>query len=472
MPDYQKNYSRRDFIKNIAAGSALACASSGSLLLSGCSSAIETKQSYLHNRIQSNNISTVYIWTDIILQAVRNKSMTPPFATRALAMGHLAGFLAVNGILNEYNTPYNLADGPHNADIDVAYGVAVSYAISDAFNALFTFDRKRFLDRFPNSEAKTAGIRWGKYVAAQVIKQRTNDGAEPNKSDFYLGRYPRKEGIMGWSPTGPFYQAELGPAFESFERGLYPGWGAIKPWVMKNTLDFRAQDFIDPRSDEFARQYVEVKELGDYNSRTRTEDQKEIAFFWEDGPRGVTPPGHWQLIAMTLTENMNLSVLEQARIFALLSLGQADAAITTWDSKFAHDIARPETMIRFRANQLGNEALNNAQDRNWKSLIPTPNFPTYTSGHSCFSGVSAHLIALCIGTDKVAFSSLSPDTVNWLAHVSNVRRSWTSLWQAAEENGASRIYGGVHWDADNVEGLRIGKNLADYVYKNAFVKKA
>lgn len=472
MLSNNKHYSRRDFIKNIATGSAFACVAGSTSLLGGCSSAIDTKQSYLHGVIEPKNISTVYLWTDIILQAVRNKSVTPPLATRAFAMGHLAGFLAVNGIQNEYNTPYGLENAPQNTDPDVAYGVAVSYAISDVFGALFTFDRKRFLDQFPNSEAKSEGIKWGKYVAHHVIKARTNDGAEPNKSNFYLDRYPRREDILEWSPTGPFYQAELGPAFITFERGLYPGWGAIKPWVMKNTKDFRAKEFLDPRSDEFTRQYLEVKELGAHNSRSRTEDQKQIAFFWEDGPRGVTPPGHWQLIAMRLTQNINLSLLEQARIFALLSLGQADSAIATWDSKYAHDIVRPETFIRFRTGKIGNETLADAGDSNWKSLIPTPNFPAYTSGHSCFSGVSARIIARCIGKDKVSFSSKSPDTVNWLSHVSDITRSWTSLWQAAEENGASRIYGGVHWDEDNVEGLRIGKELGDYVYKNAFKKKA
>ena len=157
-------------------------------------------------------------------------------------------------------------------------------------------------------------------------------------------------------------------------------------------------------------------------------------------------------------------------MFALLSMGQADAAITTWDSKYTHDIIRPETTIRRRIDDMGNPELVGEGDSDWLSLIFTPDFPTYTSGHSTFSGVSARMIANFIGTDRVNFNAQAPDLVNWPKQLTDVRRSWTSLWQAAEENGMSRIYGGVHWPADNDQGLRIGRELADHIYRDAFVR--
>jgi hypothetical protein len=132
--------------------------------------------------------------------------------------------------------------------------------------------------------------------------------------------------------------------------------------------------------------------------------------------------------------------------------------------------ADPEIAYGVRADKLNNPDITGQGQTNWRSLIFTPDFPAYTSGHSAFSGVSARMIANFIGTDAVNFSAEAPDLVNWPKQLTGVRRSWTSLWQAAEENGASRIYGGVHWDADNIEGLKAGKNLADYVYNNAFQK--
>jgi hypothetical protein len=468
------DFKRRSFIKTTASAAmipALPLSLGTALSLSGCSSPTDTKHSYIKQFVQPKYLSTVFLWTDIMLQAIRNKSYTPPQATRALAMGHTAGFLAVNGITQQYNTPYSLPSAPQGADPEIAYGVAVSYAISDAFQALFTFDRIRFLDSFPDSDAKSVSIKWGRKVADYIIKLRTYDGAEPHRSDNYLGRYPRNPTALKWTPTGPLYDAPPGPRFVTYERGLHPGWGAIKPWTMKDKSSFRASEFLDPKSPEFAQQYDEVLALGAHDSAIRTEDQTEIAFFWEDGPGGLTPPGHWQLIAMNLIQDKQWSITEQAKTFALLSAGQADAAITTWDSKYHYDIVRPETAIRYRADELGNSRIQGKGDSSWKSLIFTPGFPAYTSGHSCFSAVSARMIANCLGTDNVTFSTVSPDKVVWPKRLKNIRRSWRSVWQAAEENGASRIYGGVHWRHDNSEGLAVGKRLADYTFKNAFSRR-
>ena len=465
-----KNLTRRQILKSIAIGASYLSVTSTIPLLSSCSAPINSRQSYINNVIKAQNASPVFTWTDIMLQAIRNQSITPPPATRAFAMAHTAGFLAVNGIDNKYNTPYRLERAPSGTDSQIAYGVAFSKALSEALQSSFVFDRQNYLNGFSNDTSKEKAIQYGTYAANAVIKNRINDGAEPNKSEFYLGRYPKRTDSLKWSPTGPFYGAEFGPRFGTFGRCLLPGWGAQKSWVMKDKKQFLAIDFIDPKSPEFAKQFKKIKAIGGTESRIRTSDQTQITFFWEDGPRGVTPPGHWQIIAMDVIQDMNLPFIEQARLFALMSMAQADAAITTWDSKYTHDIVRPETAIRQRASEFENWEIERLGQSKWTSLIPTPGFPAYTSGHSTFSAVSARMIANFIGRDAVSFSSESPDLVNWPEQLTGVRRSWSSLWQAAEEGGASRIYGGIHWDADNIEGLRVGKALADYVYNNAFQK--
>ncbi len=95
-----------------------------------------------------------------------------------------------------------------------------------------------------------------------------------------------------------------------------------------------------------------VKELGASDSSNRTPDQSQIAFFWEDGPWGVTPPGHFLIIAMQLYQHSRMSLVDQARAMALTSMAMADAAIATWNSKFTYDIIRPETAIRYRAAKI------------------------------------------------------------------------------------------------------------------------
>lgn len=468
---FSSPHNRRDFLKKSLGLTALATTLPALGSLSGCSALPSSKNSYIHNKIHSQNMSVIYLWTDIMLQAIRNLSITPPPATRAFAMAHLAGFLALNGIEKKYNTPLNIEDGPGDANGEVAYITAFSMALAEALEASFIVDRNRFLGKYPNSEAKLRGMEYGRYAARQVINMRINDGAEPNKSEFYLGRYPRRHDNLRWAPTGPFFDAHYGPRFDTFDRGHLPGWGAQKSWLMKDKKAFLARDFIDPKSTEFAEQFFEVKMLGAADSSVRTKDQTQIAFFWEDGPRGVTPPGHWQIISMEVLQNRGYSLIDQAAYFAMLSIAQADVGITTWDSKYIHDIVRPETVIRQRFNQMGNEKITDKGDTDWRTLIPTPSFPAYTSGHSAFSAVSARMLANFIGTDQVSFSSQSPDLVNWPKQLKGVTRSWNSIWSAAEEGGMSRIYGGIHWQADNTEGLKIGKDLADYIYQNSFVKR-
>lgn len=467
----QFNLHRRDFLKkSLGVGAALSAAPIVGAL-AGCSALPSSKQSYIHNKINPENISVVHLWTDIMLQAIRNLSITPPPATRAFAMAHLAGFLALNGIEKRYNVPFDVKDGPEDVNGEVAYITAFSMALSEALETSFAVDRNRFLEKYPDNDLKLRAVDYGRYAARYVIKMRIRDGAESNKSEFYLGRYPRRKDNLRWAPTGPFFDADYGPRFGTFARGHLPGWGAQKSWVMRHKKQFLAPHFIDPRSPEFAEQYFQVKQFGEAESKIRTEDQTQIAFFWEDGPRGVTPPGHWQVISMEILQSRGYSLVDQAAYFAMLSMAQADAGITTWDSKYVHDIVRPETVIRQRADEMGNVQMTGHGQSDWRTLIPTPSFPAYTSGHSTFSAVSARMLANFIGTDAVSFSSESPDLVNWPKQLTGVKRSWNSIWAAAEEGGMSRIYGGIHWDVDNIEGLRIGKELADYVFKNSFVRK-
>lgn len=462
---------RRKFLKN--ASTTIGYGLLGlSPLVTACSLKPYSQTSYLGTVVEPQNLNAVYYWTDVMLQTVRDQSFTPPPATRAFAMGHLAGFAAINGIDHEYEDMFGLPEGgPQDANREVAYGVACSHALADAFQSSFLTNRRHFLDRYPDDGAKAKGIEWGEKVGKAVIKLRTQDGAEISRSAFYLDRYRRRTDSLQWSPTGPFYGAPEGPSFSSFSRGLLPGWGAQQSWVMVDTAAFRAPLFPDARSPEFAEQFVKVKELGGMDSKVRTADQTQIAFFWEDGPRGVTPPGHWQLLAMDLLQHFDFDLYRVAHAFALLSLGQADAGITTWDSKYYHDILRPETAIRQRTSDFDNPDPRVTQDSGWSSLIPTPSFPAYTSGHSTFSGVSAMMLALILGKDDVKFSGASPDLVNWPRQLRDVRRTWPSLSAAADEAGASREYGGIHWHADDVEGLKTGRNLGRYIYKKALRKK-
>ena len=98
-------------------------------------------------------------------------------------------------------------------------------------------------------------------------------------------------------------------------------------------------------------------------------------------------------------------------------------------------------------------------DPAWTPLIPTPPFPAYTSGHSTFSAAAAAVLADFFGTDEFAFTLESENPAA-------ADRSFTSFSQAAEESGLSRIYGGIHWSFDNVQGLVTGDAVGHFVSQN------
>ncbi len=437
------------------------------LAVSGCATEYGNRSSYLTPILRPQNQNTVYHWVDIVLQQVRDQRVAPPRAAYNFAAPFAAGFLAANAIIGRYESAFGIGEGPRGADPEVAYGVAFATAAAECFQQPFLFERMAFKNRFPDSDSKSLGTAWGREVGLAINKMRTRDGAEPNKANFFLGRYPRREDALNWDPTGAAYGDSLGPVIGGYERGLFPGMGHVKPWTMRTSDQFRVADFPDADSPEFAQQYDYVRRIGGVDSTIRTDDESEIALFWEDGPWGITPPGHFIFIAIQVLQDRGLDFLDTARAMALLGMTQADAAINAWDSKYHHDILRPETAIAFRAATFANPDPTVQVQRGWKSFIPTPNFPAYTSGHSTFGAAGAEMTALLLGTDQVTFSHESPDQVGWPQLVGKVRR-WTSLSQAAEENGLSRLYGGVHWESDHTAAMAAGRAIARQAFTTFF----
>ncbi len=456
------NHTRRKFLAATAAASVLPVA--------GCVSPYGHRASYTTQILEPQHQNTVFHWTDLALQSVRNQRILTPRAAYCYGLTLAAGFLAANGIEQIYEEPFGIGAGPRAANAEVAYGVAFSVAAEEAFQQPFLFDRAAFLKRFPAGEAKSLGVEWGRQVGRQVLDMRTDDGSEPSEVNYYLGRYERRHDSLRWTPTGPFYGLRPGPAFASFDRCLYPGHGRIKPWTMTSGSQFRVEGFYDPASPEFAEEFDTIRRLGGADSTIRTADESEIAIFWEDGPWGITPPGHFLYIAMQLLQDRGLSFMELAHAFALIGMTQCDASINAWDNKFHYDIVRPESAIRVRAPAFRNPDPRVALEPGWLSYIPTPEFPAYTSGHSTFGAAAAEMIALIYGRDDIAFSGRSPDEVLW-PQLRGVTRHWTSLTQVAEENGISRLYGGVHWSIDNTQALAAGRALARHAFETTLPKK-
>jgi membrane-associated phospholipid phosphatase len=274
-------------------------------------------------------------------------------------------------------------------------------------------------------------------VAQEVLALRRHDGADQVVPST-IGTEPGE-----WQPTPPAYQQQ--PAL--------PQWPQVTPFTMTSGSQFRPPAPPPLTSAEYTASFNEVKALGAKDSAVRTEDQTQIALFWINGPGTATPPGHWNEVAQVVAESQGNSLVENARLFALLNLAVADAGIVSWDAKYAYDLWRPVTAIR--AADLDGNA-DTVADPDWTPFIVTPPFPAYTSGHSTFSAAAAAALADFFGRDDIAFTlrSETPDATD---------RSFASFADAAWESGVSRIYGGIHWNFDNVQGLATGEALGHFV---------
>ena len=379
-------------------------------------------------------------WNEVLLQAIRVDRTSPPRAARAMACTHVSIYDSVVGILGGYE-PYHVTDhAPGGASAEAAAAAAAHAALTALFPAQqATFDEAlaASLAAIPDGAAESAGVAWGSEVANRILELR----AEDHSTDVVSPYFPL--GANWWNSTPP-----------AFAPALHPNWPLVTPWAMTSGSQFRGGPPPSSGSPAYTAAFREVRRLGRVDSTFRTAEQTQIALFWADGPGTATPPGHWLEIAQGVAEGADLSLLENARLFALLGITEADAAVVSWDHKYYYNNWRPVTGIE-HADLDGNPETH--ADADWLPLITTPPFPAYTSGHSTFSGSGARVLSLFFGSDAHDFSTTSDG-------LPGVTRQFASFSQAAEEAGQSRIYGGIHWQYDNQLGLASGRALAEHVF--------
>ena len=157
----------------------------------------------------------------------------------------------------------------------------------------------------------------------------------------------------------------------------------MTPFAIPTSSFFRPNGPPALESAKYAADYNEVKEIGKVDSTSRTAEQTQIAEFWVDGAGTVTPPGHWNVIAQDVVAAArgHTPISRNARLFALLNVALADAAICAWDAQSTYNFWRPVTAIQMGDTD-GNPAT--APDTTWLPLIITPPFPDYISGHRTF----------------------------------------------------------------------------------------
>jgi PAP2 superfamily len=389
-------------------------------------------------------------WNQVAVEATRVARLSPPVQTRALAMVQGAVFDAVNGIERDY-APYLVEQHTARwASAEAAAAVAahdVLMGLLPAQQATLDAALTSSLASVPDGLAEDAGVAYGKLVAQSMLAERADDGSTD------VVTYVPGTGPDDWQPTPP-----------AFAPALTPQWATLQPFAINSPDQFRPEAPPAIDSPEFTAAFNQVKAIGASNSTTRTAEQTEIARYWA-GPSGtIQPPGHWNSIARGVADAQGNSLAQNARMLALLNFGMADALITSWDAKFQYNFIRPVTAIR---NADGDPNPDTAGDATWSPLLTTPGHPSYNSAHSSISSAAATILADFYGTDAIAFTY----SAEIAAGGPVVTRSFNGFWQAAQEAGASRIYGGIHWSFDNQTGLQAGRSVGEFITDNLLQPK-
>jgi membrane-associated phospholipid phosphatase len=386
-------------------------------------------------------------WNSAALNAIRAGRIPPPTASRALAMLHVAIYDAVNGISRTHEA-YRLQSAVPRSASKEAAAVTAAYKVLVALfpNNADPFEELYFtgLAAVPDGPKKNAGIAWGEQVGTEVLLWRSNDNSDAT--------IPPPDGstLGSWRPTPP-----------SFAAYLLPQWAFVAPFAMPTSSFFRPIGPPPLSSPEYARDYNEVKALGAEVGSLRTPEQDMIALFWADGAGTETPPGHWNTIAQAVALRFGNTIEQNARLFALLNIAMADAAIAVWDAKYVFNSWRPVTAIRDGDND-GNDAT--VGDPTWSSRIATPPFPEYVSGHSAFSGAAATILAQFYGSDEITFAARSDI-------LPGVTRQFASFSAAAGEAAISRLFGGIHFRSGIEDGLTAGIAIGEWTFSDYMTTK-
>lgn len=405
-------------------------------------------------------------WNQQVLKTIRQngdfETASPGATSRYSAMMFVAMYDAVNSVTRSHEPYLGFFDCPPETSIEAAAATAACVSLGTLFNVGVDMVQINGLyvaqmASIPDGPGKEAGVALGTTVAKAILAARENDG-----SVNYV-EYPYTGEPGTWMPTFPDFTGAWGAH-----------WCFVDPWCMTSTTQFRPSTgpygYTDMpsllASPEYAADFEDVRLNGGIFSKTRTEDESLAALYWANDRNGTfKPPGHLLHITEVIAADRKNSLEENARLFALVSLGMADAGVASWDLKYAagFNLWRPITAI-WMADTDGNPAT--IADPAWLGysyhpsvLVFNPPFPAWVSGHATFGAVHAAVVRNYYGTDRITFTATSDDTPGYW-------RTFHSLDDAARENGRSRIWLGVHFQMDNEGGYELGTAIGDYISAN------
>lgn len=403
---------------------------------------------------------SVELLTEVIIHDI----FKPPVASRIYAYATLAGYEAMVPGFPEYESLANkvkgFKEGPMpEKDKDYCFPLASTRAFLKVARTLtfsgnfFDDYEKTFYKKYEEMDIPQDVIErsmaYGDSVAAHVIRYSGGDKYKQTRGiRFTVTNLPGT-----WVPTPPAYAD-----------ACEPEWDKIRAFTLDSAGQFPPPlppAYNKDRKSAFWKETMQVYDLG----KNLTEEQKRIAWFWDDNPfvmnvmghvmfanKKMTPGGHWLAIHTTVSRKTKASFEKSVEGYVLGSIALLDGFISCWHEKYRSVKIRPETVI------------NTELDPKWQPFLQTPPFPEYTSGHSTISAAAAEVFSFVHG-DKISFT----DSTEY-KHGHGVM-SFQSFREAALMASVSRMYGGIHYWSGCDEGNKCGIKIGQEVLRVAQTRK-
>jgi hypothetical protein len=393
---------------------------------------------------------------DALTSVIVHDIFSPPVSSRIYLYAHIAAYETLLKGDARYQSLYGqIGTFPAipDADGEVDYRLAAIHAFLLAGKQL-VFSEAAMEDSLHNilrSYKKAispdhwqSSLEYGKKVSDIILGWATHDQyAATRKLRRY--NYRREEGK--WIPTPPVYMA-----------AIEPHWKMIRPMALDSAAQFKPAlpiPFDKNKGTDFYESAAYVYET----TRNITQEQREIANFWDCNPFAVnvhghmhfatkklSPGGHWLSIAGIASEKAEADIIRTAAAYTLTAIAVFDGFISCWDEKYRSHLIRPESYI------------NAYIDESWQPLLQTPPFPEYTSGHSVISTAAAMVLTAFFG-EGFSFDDTSELPYGYK------RRSFRSFTEACNEAAMSRLYGGIHYLQAIEEGQAQGRKVGELVLK-------
>ncbi len=277
------------------------------------------------------------------------------------------------------------------------------------------------------------------------------------------------EAEYDWHPMAPGVYAEFNEHSGTPEGFVFgAGWARARGFALTGPDQFRSPPPPDITSDDYTEAFNEVKNVGRFQSMSRTPDQSHLALWWKD----FAENSHNRL-ARDLVVKEGLDLATASRLFALVNMAIFDAYVSSFDNKFFYNHWRPYTAIRWAAND-GNP--DTAPEPTWTNLHRhTYAFPSYPSAHGTACAAAMSAFEEVFG-DEYAFVMRIPmvDVAGPFSEKIEMQpatRTFSRFSDAAMECALSRVYLGIHFRYDSVEGVDLGTRVGRNVVESLLARK-